>query len=67
MVVVLLLQWFEDHEILLLESSETKVKQVSFKEKHSFSCHCCRKTEALTPAHTKHLEMRNQVTNKPLI
>lgn len=33
--VLKLLQWFEDLEILFLESSE-----VPFKKKCSFSCHC---------------------------
>lgn len=61
-VVVKLLQWFEDLEILFLESSK-----VPFKKKCSFSHLCCRKTEALTPVHIKWLEMRNQVMNKPLI
>lgn len=53
-------------KILFLESSGMMVRQISFKKKHSFSSHCCRKTEALTPAHVKYLEMRNQVMNKPL-
>lgn len=65
-VVLLLLQWFENLTILCLGSSEMKVKQVSFKKKHSFCSHCCRKTEALTPVDVKCLEMRNQVMNKPL-
>lgn len=59
-VVVKLLQWFEDLEILFLESSKVPFKKC-------FSHLCCRKTEALTPVHIKWLEMRNQVTNKPLI
>lgn len=66
-VVLPLLQWSEDLEPLFLESREMKVKQVSFKKKHSFSSHCCRKTEALPPIHIKSLEMSNQVMNKPLI
>lgn len=35
-VVVLLLQWFEDLEIWFLESSEIKVKQVSFRKKQFY-------------------------------
>lgn len=50
-----LLQWFEDLEILSLESSE-----VPFKKKWILAV-TCRKIEALTPVHIKCLEMKSQV------